>query len=46
METPTFTRVAASLSSGRSRLSSVPLVRIENGVRLPARAEITGGISR
>ena len=45
MATPTGTCVAAS-SSGRSRPIMVPLVKMENGVPLPASARITSGISR
>jgi len=45
-ETPTGTFACAALSSGRSRLSSVPLVKIENGVSLAVSAEMMSGISR
>ena len=38
--------VAASVSSGRSRRSSVPFVSTENGVPLPASAWMMSGMSR
>ena len=43
--TLTSTRRAASAISGRSRRSSVPLVRMENGVPESARAPMMPGIS-
>ncbi len=42
----TRTSSAASARSGRSRRSSVPLVRIENGVRFSASAPMMSGIRR
>ena len=42
----TGTRSAAALSSGMSRVISVPLVRMEKGVQDRARVRITPGISR
>ena len=44
--TPTGTAAAAAVSNGMSRESTVPLVRMENGVPLSAKASITPGISR
>ncbi len=46
MANDTVTCCAASVSSGRSRRSSVPLVRIENGVPLSVRAPTMSGMRR
>ena len=43
---PTDTEAEAAVSRSRSRASTVPLVRIENGVPLSASAEMMPGINR